>query len=134
MSPDDDDEEFTISSPVWGILRSTSVLPAPGDGFAFYHSKRALFPAGDVFGRKPRISLMGELLDIDLEGRNVLRIEVSIQATVFEALQSEPIVRDETTRYLFVDCGIVPGAVATMYPAPAGVWEHFCQLLDQRLP
>ena len=45
---------------MWGTLRSLREIPVPGDGFAFYHSTRAIFPDHDRFKRKARLSLMGE--------------------------------------------------------------------------
>lgn len=119
-----EDDRIIIDSQVWGTLQSISVRPAAGDGFAFYHSTRAVFPPNDKFKRKPRISLIGELLEIQLDGRNMGRIRVAVDPDVLAALKRHPIVRDDSTRSLFEDCGIVRGAVATLYRADSATWKR----------
>src|SRR5574337_456037 len=65
------DGSIIIDSEVWGTLQASAPMPTKGDGFAFYHSTHARFPERDPFKRRPRISLMGKLLDIRLNGRNI---------------------------------------------------------------
>lgn len=129
----DENGTIIVDSRVWGTLQSTATLPKAGDGFAFYHSTRAGYPENDPFKRKPRISLMGELRDIEIEGRDLLRIVVSVDVAVLDALRAQPIIRDGSARPIFQDCGIVRGAVATLYRARASAWGQFERLMRDRL-
>jgi hypothetical protein len=117
-------DPIIIDSEVWGTLQSTAILPRQGDGFAFYHSTRAKFPKPDSYGRKPRISLMGELLQ-DIDDRDMTRIRVAVDPNVLVALRDHPIIRDDLTRHLFENCGIVKGAIATLYHADHSTWTQF---------
>jgi hypothetical protein len=120
-----------VESDVWGTLRSLAATPVAGDGFAFYHSKRATFPSEDPFKRRPRISLMGELLDIRHTGRDLEHIAVAIDPQVLRAMKVHPLVRDDTTQDLFESCGIVPGAVATLYYADHPTWAAFVASVEE---
>jgi hypothetical protein len=116
------DGEIIVSSDVWGQLKNMHRVPVAGEGFAFYHSWRAGYPKADPFGKRPRISAMGRLLDISLDGRNVDWIEVAIDPAVLDALQQRPIIRDETNRALFEESGIVRVLLlpCTARPRPLG--------------
>jgi hypothetical protein len=118
----DEDGRLVLAAGVWGTLQPGSPLPSEGDGFAFYHSSRALFPPLDEFKRKPRITLMGQLLDIGLDGRQMERICVSINPEIFHSLKHRPIVRDDRTRRLFEKCGIVAGRPSSLYYADRPTW------------
>lgn len=120
-----------IDSDVWGNLHSLAAIPVAGDGFAFYHSQRAIFPPDDGFKRKPRISLMGELLDIKLAGRNVEHIRVAVDRRILRAFKAHPIIRDDPTRTFFEDCGIVSGPVASLYHADHRTWAALVACLGK---
>lgn len=117
--------KFTIESPVWGTLLYKDTVPEPGNGFAFYHNTRARFPDRDTFGKKPRITLIGKLLDLEYEERNVTWIKVEVDPKVQIAMERSPIVRDKETDDLFKKCGMIPGPTATFYPVPPEVWREF---------
>ena len=57
-------DTFDINFKPWGKFVRRDMKPAPGDGFAFYHTTRALFERSDPHRRKARISLIGNLKDI----------------------------------------------------------------------
>lgn len=125
----DVDGEIHIESDVWGILKNMETLPYIGDGFAFYHSTRAGFPENDRHRRRPRISLIGELRDIERDGRNISWISVAVDVRVFAEMRRHPIIRNDATRHLFENCGIVAGHPATMYSADAATWRQFVAMV-----
>ena len=110
---------INVESEVWGKLRSKDLKPNPGDGFAFYHTTRALFERSDPFRGRPRISLMGELKDLRQDGQFITWISVEINRVEMKYLRSRPIIRDEKTEPLFRQCGIVRGSVATYFEVPS---------------
>lgn len=124
---------FVVKSKVWGKMLRKDCDPTPGDGFAFYHSKRANFGANDLYKRKPRISLVSKLEKIKRDGQKVDWIEVSVDISVFDTLRQSPIVRDESTQSIFQGCGIVPGPVASLYPAPHDPWQEIIALVRERM-
>jgi hypothetical protein len=74
---------------------------------------------------------MGELLDIKLAGRDLKRIRVAVDSKMLSALKSHPIVRDDSSKGLFESCGIVPGAVATLYHADYPTWSALVARIDR---
>lgn len=136
LGPNENDRSngyFVIESKVWGKLLRKDCDPTPGDGFAFYHSTRASFAPNDLHKKKPRVSLVGELQRIEREGQQVSWIEVVVDVAVFDALRDNPIVRDDSTRAIFQQCGIVPGPVASLYPAPHDPWKQIVDLVQERM-
>jgi hypothetical protein len=129
-SADARNETPIVSSVVWGRILS-DFKPEKGDGFAFYHSYGALFPRKDEFGRKPRISAIGEVVDIRLDGRKLNRIKVAIDRQTLRLLRKTPIVRSDSTRHLFEQCGIVQGPVATLYRAPPSIWNKLTSMVRE---
>lgn len=130
-------DPIIVVSDVWGKIPKS--FPKPGDGFAFYHSSRAGFPKGDKFGRKPRISAMGTLLEFVHKGKHNGRewawIKVSIEPDVLYFLKSNPIVRDRGSSIgdLFDKC-IPQGLFQSFYNADAHAWNEFAsQLPAQKL-
>jgi len=121
-------DTFNITSKVWGKLYRKSMKPVRGDGFAFYHATDAQFERPDPYGRRARISLIGELKDFRQEGQSVNRISVQIRRAEMEVLRNKPIIRDEKTRHLFLKCGMVPGPIATYFEVPPEVWARFREL------
>jgi len=124
--------KLIIVSKVWGKIQTKKYpMPNRGDGFAFYHSSSAVFPHLDRFKRKQRISLMGELLDIKFrpDGRTLHSIRVAIDPDILEAFRKKPIIRDDLTRNLFEKCGIVQGAVASLYRADKPTWKELNKLI-----
>lgn len=122
------DGNYLLKSEVWGRTNVKDLLPQKGQGIGFYHSTRALFPRRDKFGRKPRLTLLGELVEVVVDGREVVYIEACVNKDVMEAMSKHPIVRDESTSHLFEGCGIKPGPVATFYYADP---EHWKQIIDR---
>ncbi|MCP4374186.1 MAG: hypothetical protein GY797_39695 [Deltaproteobacteria bacterium] len=125
--------KVVIESDVWGTIRNLDILPNAGHGIAFYHNSNALFPDHDKYKRKPRISLIGELLDINHTGRDLDYIKISFDPKVLTALKINPIVRDTTTKPIFEKCGMVQGSIATLYRADRSAWNDIIGLLKIRL-
>lgn len=120
---------YLMESDVWGRVNVREPLPQQGHGIGFYHSSRALFPSGDKHGRKPRLTLVGELLDVETDGREVTHIKVAIPADILELMAKRPLVRDESTSQLFEGCGIKQGSVATFYYADPDHWGRILALI-----
>lgn len=129
-----DRSALQIESEVWGKLLRADCNPQPGDGFAFYHSRRARFPEGDIYKKRPRISLVGTLQEIERDGFNVSYIRVSLDQAVTEALRIAPVVRDERTEDFFQRCGLRPGPIASFYPVAANDWQLLAHWIDERAP
>ncbi len=129
-----DDKLITVDSQVWGKIKNPEQrLPAKGDGLAFYHSSRALCnPAGSKIP-KPRVSLIGQLIDIQYEGSDISILKVEVQLSVLKALKSRPIERDEGTRDIFEECGIVSGIPYSLYQANNGAWDKLISLVNKRI-
>lgn len=70
-----DSGPLIIDWEVWGRVQRSDQVLRPGDGFAFYHSSRAKFPKQDRFGRKPRMSLVGQLESSEQTRQDVSRIK-----------------------------------------------------------
>jgi hypothetical protein len=116
---------YLLESDVWGRIGPKEILPTKGQGIAFYHSTRAKFPSPDNFGRKPRITLIGQILDVELEGKEVTHLKVSIEESVLKHMKSNPIVREGAMIEVFEECGIKQGSVATFYFAGPEQWKIF---------
>ena len=123
------DGKYVMESQVWGRIGVKDLQPTRGHGIAFYHSTRARFPTRDPFNRKPRITLIGELLDIDIDGREVTRIEVAIDPKTLAFMKKHPIIRDGDMVEVFEQCGIRQGSVATFYFAEPRVWSRILKAL-----
>ena len=128
------DKILEISSDVWGKTQRKDMVPSPGDGFAFYHTSRAQYPIGDKYKGLPRISLVGRLDEIDVKGQDVSRIMVKTYKKLVKAFIKNPIIRDESTKHIFLRCGIVPGPIASFYFADTKAWAEIMQLVDVRVP
>lgn len=120
------DGRIIVNSQVWGRIRG-SERPVPGDGFAFYHSSRAKFPPRDQFRRSPRVSLVGELLDVRFSGEEIEMISVAVEPRVISALQARPIVRDDKTKLLF-ERSVPPGPPYSLYPVEPEDWSRIQEL------
>ena len=116
-----------FESDVWGKLYRKGLSPCSGDGIAFYHTTKAGFPRPDPYKRRPRITLIGELRDVIVNGQNVDRLKVRIRRRDLESLRRNPIVRDASTEHLFQRCNMVRGSVATFYEVPPEVWAELRQ-------
>ena len=114
-----------LESDVWGKLHRKGLMPQPGDGIGFYHTTRARFTKPDTYKGRARISLIGELLNIEQDGQNITGLSARILRTDLESLRLRPIVRDENTEHLFQQCGMVQGSVATFYEVPPDTWAEF---------
>jgi putative restriction endonuclease len=124
-------DPILIDSPVWGTIRHKGMHPQQGDGIAFYHSSRARFPRPDPYRGKQRISLIGTIESIEPDNRGgVSHLTVSVPRSIFDALRARPIVRDDSTAYLFEACGILPGPPATFYEAPPDVWAALVEQIS----
>ncbi len=127
------DKILEISSDVWGKMQRKDMDPSSGDGFAFYHTSRAQYPIGDKYKGRPRISLVGRLEDIDVKGQDVSRIVVKTYKKLANTFKINPIIRDESTKHIFEQCGIVPGPIASFYYADAKAWGEILKLVDVRI-
>jgi hypothetical protein len=125
-------DPIIIESPVWGRKKDMEFYPQPGDGFGLYHSTSAEFPSGDLFKRKARISVIGELLYIETDGQKINWFKISVSRADLEALAKHPIIRDKDTSHIFERCGIVPGFPASLYKADREAWQEILHLLNQR--
>lgn len=101
---------------------------AAGDGIAFYHTIRAKFPPKDSHQRRPRISLIGTILDVEQNGQDVTNLRVQVLKSDGQAFRDHPVIRSEATEDLFRHSGMVRGAVASYYRVPAEVWSQFVAL------
>lgn len=117
-----------FGSGVWGKLHRKDLMPMPGDGIGFYHATRARFPKPDLYKRSARISLVGEILNIEQNGQKIDGFSVRILRTDFESLRRRPILRNEKTEHLFQDCGMVQGVIATYFEVPPDTWAKFLAL------
>ena len=115
---------ISLESEVWGKVNTKEELPRPGQGLAFYHSTRALFPQNDPHNRQPRVTAIGRIEEVETEGKSVTYIEVSFDKAMFNSLRNNPIVRSESTSELFNECGIRRGSVATFYMVPPKTWPE----------
>lgn len=107
---ENDGNSLVVDSQVWGKIKNPEKgLPAKGDGLAFYHSSRALLHLTGSKISKPRVSLIGQLIDVQCEGFEIRYLKVEIQPFILKALKSTPIERDDSTREIFEECGIVSG-------------------------
>lgn len=127
-------QSIFVESTVWGkIKNSEKLLPAKGDGLALYHSSRALrYPDGPKI-TKPRVSLIGQLIDIQYEDSYIKYIKVEVQLSVLKALKSKPIERDDSTRETFKDCGITRGVPYALYNANNNAWRQIIAFLNERI-
>lgn len=134
LSESDGREVFTVDAEVWGKLNRKEPVPAKGDGIGFYHSSRAQMPSPDPFGRKQRISLIGVIKGLSREGAQMSRLSVEIRRLDLERMRKAPIVRDQSTKHLFEQCGIGRGVPATFYYVPPEIWAQFKQLAGVSAP
>jgi hypothetical protein len=111
-----------------GRILSRGILPKEGDRIAFYHSRGARFPDHDRFQRRPRISLVGTILDFNAAGKVIDGLRVRIDREVWQQLKEQPLIRGEATEHLFRDARIVKGSAATVYHVPRRTWEEFERL------
>ena len=118
-----------LTATVWGTMNQPGMPPQPGDGFAWYHSTRAMFPAGDRFKRRPRLSAVGELLGAVVEGRHLAEIQVAIDPAQLKLMKEHPIVREDGTKAVFEACGIKAGPFAAFYRADKAAWRRLMALL-----
>ena len=125
------DGRIIVNSQVWGRIRGSG-RPVPGDGFAFYHSSRAKFPPRDQFRRSPRISLVGELLEVRFSGEEIEMISVVVEPRVIPALQARPIVRNAKTKPLF-ERSVPPGPPYSLYPVEPEDWSRIQELTQLAL-
>ena len=123
------DGRMIIESDVRGRIYGDE-LPEPGDGFAFYHSTKATFPSPDQFRRLPRISLVGELLDIRFDDRMLDWISVAVEPSILAALMAHPIIRDDTTKAIFERSGPFQGVPYALYPVEPHDWLRIQALIQ----
>lgn len=115
---------FEMESEVWGKLNRSGLRPQIGDGIAFYHTSRARFPRGDPHRRRPRVSLLAEITGVEQDGQNICYLKAKIRRVDLDHIRRSPIVRDDDTKHLFEQCGMVPGSVATFYEVSPAVWSE----------
>lgn len=114
----------------WERIHPAGQLPDTGDGIAFYHSTRAFYPKGDRFKRQPRVSAVGELASVVVEGGHVREIVVKLNPHLLDLMEEQPIVREgQRERQLFEDCGILSGVAYSCYRADKAAWRRLMALL-----
>lgn len=122
---DVDGDCLVFKSQVWGKVLNKECCIQPGDGIAFYHSKRAQFRSGDEFSNRQRISLMGIFEECRQDGMDVSYIKVRIPKDVYAVISEEPIVWTPDRDEAFVSCGLRDGPVRAFYPIPHNTWKYF---------
>ena len=119
-----------VETTAWGKLpKQRSILP--GEGIAFYHTTRAYYGPKDKFRRRPRITMVGVLKNLEvLDDTDDMeyRLIISFEKEVVNRLIDSPIIRDESTRPIFEDCGMVQGSIKTWYEAPPVAWKEIVKL------
>lgn len=125
------DGRYILDSDVWGRVATKELLPQKGQGIAFYHSTRAKFPSPDEHGRKPRVSLVGELLDVEMEGKEVIHFKVAIDKDTLKYMAAHPIVRTAEMAPVFEERGIKQGSVATFYYAAPEQWKQLLARIER---
>jgi Protein NO VEIN, C-terminal len=111
-----------IRTKVWGRLYRSGLTPNAGDGIAFYHASRAVFPKPDLYHRRPRISAIGLLDDIKYDDREVKWISFRVWRASLDFLASHPLVRTRETEQLFLQCGMKHGTAGTYWDIPRKSW------------
>jgi 5-methylcytosine-specific restriction protein A len=120
---------ITLRSTVWGKTLRKDMRLQPGDGIAIYHTKRAQFRKPDPYGRRPRISLIGEITRVKQQGQHVSYLEMRFRREDVErSMRSRPLIRDARTEPLFLSSGMGKGAVATFYEIPSLTWGKMVEL------
>ena len=116
---------LVFKAQVYGKVLNRDCHIKKGDGIAFYHSKRALYPLHDKHHRRQRITLMGVVQECHQHGLDVSYLKVSTPEDVYEAFDEEPIVWTQEREKAFVACGLRDGPVRTFYPVPPDAWSMF---------
>jgi len=113
-----------LESDVYGTIQPAELRPVKGQGIGFYHSTRAVFDGIDNHPKRPRLTLIGEILDICYTDRELEYIKTAIDPTCLDAMEEKPIMRDDNIE-LFEAANMKQGVVATLYYAPPKVWRKF---------
>ncbi len=112
----------SIEFKVRGRTAGSKAKISPGDGIAFYHSKKSRFPLPDTLGGRQRVSLVGDIVDVKQQGETVEWLSVRFRADVFRALRRGPIPRDESTEFIFSDSGMERGGAGSFFASPPATW------------
>lgn len=121
-------DPIEVNSRVWGKMARKDFNPRAGDGIAFYHTKRARFPANDPYHGRPRISLLGELLECQTDGRDLERMRFRVQRRIVDVMRNAPIISNEQTKHLFRACELGTGLQGTLFEIPPEIWRVFLSL------
>ena len=113
-----------LESDVYGTIQPADIRPMKGQGIGFYHSTRAVFDGIDTFPKKPRLTLIGEILDVRYTDRDLEYIKAEIDPSCLAAMETKPIMRADNIE-LFEAANMKQGVVATLYYAPPKVWKKF---------
>jgi hypothetical protein len=130
---DVDEGCLILKSQVRGKVLNKDCHIRPGDGIAFYHSKRAEFMSGDEYKKRQRISLMGTFEECHQDGIDVSYIKVRIPQDVFDVISEEPIVWTPERDEAFTSCGLRDGPVRAFYPIPRDTWKGFLGDVAERI-
>jgi hypothetical protein len=119
-----DDDGASLISKFRGKTLRKGMSLRPGDGIALYHTTRAAFPKPDPYKRRPRVSLIGEVLHVKQDGQHVTDLEMRFARDDIWHMRTRPVVRNANTEHIFRASGMVDGAIATFYPVPPGAWRR----------
>ena len=114
-----------VEATAWGrIPKDKSILL--GEGIAFYHTKRAHYGPTDPYKKKPRITMVGVIKEFEIidPDEPSYRLLLSFEKEVVNHLIDHPIIRNDETRNMFKNCGMVQGSIRTWYQAPPNAWAE----------
>ena len=115
---------YILESDIYGTIQPADERPTKGQGIGFYHSTRAVFDGIDECPKRPRITLIGEILDIRYAGKELDYIKAEVDPFCLEAMEINPIMRDDNIE-LFEATNMKQSVVATLYYAAPDVWKEF---------
>lgn len=94
-------DDTILDLKVFGTTFNQGTQLRIGDGLAIYHNNKAIFPHDDIYKRRPRISLVGEILSVEQKGRKVRRVKIKTSNLVYAALLTHPFLRADGNEAVF---------------------------------
>lgn len=122
---------YIFESDVYGTIQPSDLRPIKGHGIGFYHSKRAVFDGVDSCPKRPRLTLIGEILDVDYDEKELQYIKAEIDPGCLSIMERYPIMRDDNIE-LFEASNMKQGVIATLYYAKPSVWKKFLSEVKAR--
>jgi hypothetical protein len=118
-------DPIVMNSKVWGRFYRLGLHPKPGDGIAFYHSRRARFSSPDKHKGRPRITAFAVLDEIWYHRQRVSLLKFRVMRKQLGQAARRPVLRDELNEPLFQACDMTQGRVGTFFPVPREQWLSF---------